>query len=93
MTEETWPLWEVFVRANRGMSHVHAGSLHAPYGEIFFLGGHPVGHIHFGQCLSFPDWLQRRAHEQAFDEATAAGLDQCRVTLVVRYVADSLDGS
>lgn len=28
--EEQWPLWEVFVRANRGLSHVHAGSLHAP---------------------------------------------------------------
>ncbi|GAA1848035.1 1,2-phenylacetyl-CoA epoxidase subunit PaaB [Myceligenerans crystallogenes] len=28
--EEIWPLWEVFVRANRGLSHVHAGSLHAP---------------------------------------------------------------
>ncbi|AIY01914.1 Phenylacetate-CoA oxygenase, PaaH subunit [Arthrobacter sp. PAMC 25486] len=25
-----WPLWEVFVRSNRGLSHVHAGSLHAP---------------------------------------------------------------
>jgi ring-1,2-phenylacetyl-CoA epoxidase subunit PaaB len=25
-----WPMWEVFVRARRGMSHVHAGSLHAP---------------------------------------------------------------
>jgi ring-1,2-phenylacetyl-CoA epoxidase subunit PaaB len=27
---ETWPLWEVFVRSKRGLSHVHAGSLHAP---------------------------------------------------------------
>ncbi len=27
---ETWPLWEVFVRSARGLSHVHAGSLHAP---------------------------------------------------------------
>jgi ring-1,2-phenylacetyl-CoA epoxidase subunit PaaB len=26
---ELWPLWEVFVRASRGLSHVHAGSLHA----------------------------------------------------------------
>jgi ring-1,2-phenylacetyl-CoA epoxidase subunit PaaB len=26
----TWPLWEVFIRNARGMSHVHAGSLHAP---------------------------------------------------------------
>lgn len=25
-----WPLWEVFVRSARGLSHVHAGSLHAP---------------------------------------------------------------
>jgi ring-1,2-phenylacetyl-CoA epoxidase subunit PaaB len=25
-----WPLWEVFVRGKRGLSHTHAGSLHAP---------------------------------------------------------------
>jgi len=25
-----WPLWEVFVRAKRGLSHLHVGSLHAP---------------------------------------------------------------
>lgn len=24
-----WPLWEVFVRARRGLNHTHAGSLHA----------------------------------------------------------------
>jgi ring-1,2-phenylacetyl-CoA epoxidase subunit PaaB len=28
MTHE-WPLWEVFVRAKRGLNHVHVGSLHA----------------------------------------------------------------
>lgn len=27
---DLWPLWEVFVRARRGLSHVHVGSLHAP---------------------------------------------------------------
>ena len=27
--EAPWPLWEVFVRARRGLSHVHAGSVHA----------------------------------------------------------------
>jgi ring-1,2-phenylacetyl-CoA epoxidase subunit PaaB len=27
--EPMWPLWEVFVRARRGLSHVHAGSVHA----------------------------------------------------------------
>ena len=31
MTERRdWPLWEVFVRSKRGLSHNHAGSLHAP---------------------------------------------------------------
>jgi ring-1,2-phenylacetyl-CoA epoxidase subunit PaaB len=30
VNERAWPLWEVFVRAKRGLSHVHAGSLHAP---------------------------------------------------------------
>ncbi len=25
-----WPLWEVFVRGRRGLSHTHVGSLHAP---------------------------------------------------------------
>ena len=25
-----WPMWEVFVRQRRGLSHLHAGSLHAP---------------------------------------------------------------
>jgi len=29
-TDRSWPLWEVFVRAKRGLSHVHVGSLHAP---------------------------------------------------------------
>ena len=26
---EIWPMWEVFVRARRGISHFHIGSLHA----------------------------------------------------------------
>ena len=31
---DTWPLWEVFVRPSRGLSHVHVGSLHAPDAEM-----------------------------------------------------------
>jgi ring-1,2-phenylacetyl-CoA epoxidase subunit PaaB len=27
------PMWEVFVRQRRGLSHVHSGSLHAPDAE------------------------------------------------------------
>lgn len=29
MNERDWPLWEVFVRAKGGLSHRHAGSVHA----------------------------------------------------------------
>lgn len=28
-TTDPWPLWEVFVQPRRGLSHVHAGSVHA----------------------------------------------------------------
>ena len=33
LTAEAWPMWEVFVRARRGISHVHIGSLHAADAE------------------------------------------------------------
>ena len=29
-----WPLWEVFVRSRRGLSHQHVGTLHAPDAEM-----------------------------------------------------------
>ena len=29
MTEQQWPLWEVFIRAKNGLEHKHVGSLHA----------------------------------------------------------------
>jgi ring-1,2-phenylacetyl-CoA epoxidase subunit PaaB len=36
MTEQRreWPLWEVFIRSKRGLSHQHVGSLHAPDAEL-----------------------------------------------------------
>jgi ring-1,2-phenylacetyl-CoA epoxidase subunit PaaB len=29
-----WPLWEIFIRSQHGLSHKHAGSLHAPDAEM-----------------------------------------------------------
>jgi len=34
MTKEDWPLYEVFIRAKAGLSHRHAGSVHAPDDEM-----------------------------------------------------------
>ena len=38
----SWPMWEVFVRQRRGLSHVHAGSLHAPDAETALLNARDV---------------------------------------------------
>jgi ring-1,2-phenylacetyl-CoA epoxidase subunit PaaB len=32
--DNQWPIWEVFVQEAGGEPHIHAGSLHAPDGEI-----------------------------------------------------------
>ncbi|GAB3312045.1 1,2-phenylacetyl-CoA epoxidase subunit B [Epidermidibacterium keratini] len=31
---QRWPLWEVFVRSRRGLSHNHVGSLHAADAQL-----------------------------------------------------------
>ena len=33
-TSDEWPLWEVFVQEKPGAPHEHAGSVHAPDGEM-----------------------------------------------------------
>lgn len=34
MADQTWPLYEVFIRSRRGLSHRHAGSVHAADAEM-----------------------------------------------------------
>ncbi len=34
MTKKDWPLFEVFIRSRNGLSHKHAGSLHAADAEM-----------------------------------------------------------
>ncbi|MBP7821608.1 MAG: 1,2-phenylacetyl-CoA epoxidase subunit B [Saprospiraceae bacterium] len=29
MSDNQWPLWEVFIRSKQGLNHKHVGSLHA----------------------------------------------------------------
>lgn len=33
-TRKKWPLWEIFIRSQHGLSHKHVGSLHAPDAEM-----------------------------------------------------------
>ncbi len=52
-----WPLWEVFVRSRRGLSHTHAGSLHAPDAEMALRNARDLytrrsrGRLHLGGAL------------------------------------------
>jgi ring-1,2-phenylacetyl-CoA epoxidase subunit PaaB len=32
--DNNWPLWEVFIRSKKGLSHKHVGSLHAADAEM-----------------------------------------------------------
>ena len=34
MTEQNWPLWEVFIRSRNGLPHAHVGSVHAVDAEM-----------------------------------------------------------
>lgn len=53
-----WPLWEVFVRARRGLSHVHAGSLHAPDAQLALLSARDL-YTRRGEGVSL--WVVRSA--------------------------------
>lgn len=37
-----WPLWEVFIRGQHGISHRHVGSLHAADAEMAMLNARDV---------------------------------------------------
>src|SRR3546814_20057758 len=34
MSQNGWPLWEVFIRSQHGLAHKHVGSLHASDAEM-----------------------------------------------------------
>lgn len=63
-----WPLWEVFIRQRRGMSHVHAGSLHAPDAEMALQSARDV-YTRRGEGISL--WVVRSSDITASDAEDA----------------------
>ena len=61
---EAWPMWEVFVRARRGISHVHIGSLHAPDAESALQNARDV-YTRRGEGVSI--WVVPSAEVSAFE--------------------------
>lgn len=66
---ERWPMWEVFVRARRGISHVHIGSLHAPDSETALQNARDV-YTRRGEGVSV--WVVPSDHIHAFEPEDAA---------------------
>ena len=61
---EEWPMWEVFVRARRGISHVHIGSLHASDSEAALQNARDV---YTRRSEGGSLWVVRSAEIHAFE--------------------------
>lgn len=71
VADHGWDLWEVFVRQHRGLSHVHAGSLHAPDAETALQNARDVYTRRVeGESL----WVVRSADIHAADPDDAAAM-------------------
>ena len=57
-----WPLWEVFIRGQHGLSHRHVGSLHAPDAETAILNARDV-YTRRNEGVSI--WVVQAAHVTA----------------------------
>ena len=64
-----WPMWEVFVRARRGISHVHIGSLHAPDARTALQNARDV-YTRRGEGVSV--WVAPSSAISAFEPEAAA---------------------
>lgn len=64
-----WPMWEVFVRARRGISHVHIGSLHAADSETALQNARDV-YTRRGEGVSV--WVVPSDEIHAFEPEDAA---------------------
>ncbi len=69
LSAESWPMWEVFVRARRGLSHVHIGSLHAPDAETALENARDV-YTRRGEGVSV--WAVPSSEVHAFEPEAAA---------------------
>lgn len=65
------PLWEVFIRQRRGMSHIHVGSLHAPDAEMALQSARDV-YTRRGEGISL--WVVRSSDVTASDANDADSL-------------------
>jgi len=77
-----WPLWEVFIRGQHGLSHRHVGSLHAPDVEKAILNARDVyTRRHEGVSI----WVVQAAHIAASSPGDKGPLDEPANSKVYRH--------
>ena len=59
-----WPLWEVFIRTQGGLSHRHAGSVHASDAEMAF---HHARDVYTRRMEGVSVWVVKSADIVASD--------------------------
>ncbi|HUF96554.1 MAG TPA: 1,2-phenylacetyl-CoA epoxidase subunit PaaB [Ilumatobacter sp.] len=85
MSESDWPLWEVFVRAKRGVSHVHAGTVHAPDSELALQNARD---LFTRRAEGVSIWVVRSSDVTASDPADAGSLFEPAIDKTFRHPSD-----
>jgi ring-1,2-phenylacetyl-CoA epoxidase subunit PaaB len=82
MNEAKMPLWEVFIRARNGLSHKHAGSLHAADAEMALQAARDV-YTRRGEGVSL--WVVPSAAIVASEPGEADSLFEPTASKVYRH--------
>jgi ring-1,2-phenylacetyl-CoA epoxidase subunit PaaB len=67
----SWPLWEVFIRARQGLDHKHAGSLHAADAQMAIENARDV-YTRRNEGISI--WVVESKHIHASDPSESGSL-------------------
>jgi ring-1,2-phenylacetyl-CoA epoxidase subunit PaaB len=82
MSTHKWPLWEIFIRSKNGLSHKHAGSLHAADAEMAIENARDV-YTRRGEGVSI--WVVPSAEITSSDPATTDEMFEPALTKVYRH--------
>jgi ring-1,2-phenylacetyl-CoA epoxidase subunit PaaB len=82
MNNNNWPLWEVFIRSRNGLSHKHAGSVHAADAQMALQNARDV-YTRRGEGVSI--WVVESTHITATDPDTTDAFFEPALDKIYRH--------